>query len=367
LYRLLALSLLALPALAQCRLPDVAPDALSRLTPEELVDAGHYLRARQMLEPVVQAYPDDAPAAWLLSRAKAALGDLDEALKLAESALAADPSNAAYHVQVAAVAGRLAEKSGLLKQLTYARRARQELDAALALSPSNTDAQWGLMLYFYAAPSLIGGDKNKAAQVGEQMAAVTPDLGRYYQGRLAIQMKDPDKAEAFFRQSALENPTLFETSAALAKLYIEDKPDQARAEKWACQALHTDPTRADGWALLAKVHTMCGCWTEAIEIARRAEAIGSENQAPWYAIASVAVTRAEQLDMAVDFLRKYLSQPLEGNQPTAAMAHMQLGLALDRLGRTSEAIAELKTAIEQDPALDGAKAELKRLNAEARH
>jgi tetratricopeptide (TPR) repeat protein len=366
-FRLLfATVLLALPAMTQCRLPDVAPDALTRLTPEQLVDAGHFLRAEQILDPIVKAFPDDAPALWLLSRAKAALGEFDDAMKLAEGALAADPSNAGYHVQVAAVAGRIAEKASFLKQLTFAKRARQELDAAVALDPASTDAQWGLMMYFYVAPSLLGGDKNKSIQIGEQLAALTPDLGRYYQGRLASQMKDADKAEAFYRQSALENPLSFETSAALARLYIEEKPDQARAEKWACQTVHTDPTRADGWALLARVHTMCGCWTEAIEIARRADMIDGENQAAWYAIASVAVARGEQLEMAVDFLRKYLSQPVEGNQPTAAMAHMLLGMALGKMGKTGEAIGELKSALEKDPTLDAAKAEIKRLNAEAR-
>jgi tetratricopeptide (TPR) repeat protein len=179
-------------------------------------------------------------------------------------------------------------------------------------------------------------------------------------------MKDPDKTEAFLRQSAVENPLSFDTAAALANLYMDQKPDQGRAEKWACQAVHTDPVRADGWALLAKAHTMCGCWTEAIEIARHAEAVDGENQAPWFAIASVAVARSEQLEMAVEYLRKYLAQPPEGGQPTAADAHMQLGLALGKLGRYADAIEELKTAVQQDSSLDAAKAEIKRLNAQMR-
>ena len=366
-WRVFASIVFALPALAQCRMPDVAPDALTRLTPDELVDGGHYLRAEKILDPLVKERPGDPRSVWLLSRAKGALGELDDAMKLAEAAIAADPSNASYHVQAAAVAGRIAEKTTLLKQLTYARRARQELDAALGLDASNVDAKWGLMMYFYAAPGLIGGDKNKAVQIGEQLATVTPDPGRYYQGRLATQMKDFDKAEAFFRQSAVENPLSFDTSAALAILYIDHKPDQTRAEIWACQALHTDPVRADAWALLARAYSMCGCWTEAIEMARRADEIDGENQVAWYAIAYAAVARGEQLEMAVNFLRRYLAQPIEGGQPTAALAHMQLGMALGKLGKPSEAIAELKTALEQDPSLDPAKAEMKRINSENRH
>ena len=303
-------------AWAQCRLPEVAPDALSRLSPAQLLDSGHYLRAEHVLD----ALPKDARTAWMLSRAKAALGKLDEAMALAEAALAADPESAAYHVQVAAVAGRLAEKAGLLKRLGYVRRARQELDAAAALDPKNTDTQWGLMMYYYAAPSLLGGDKTKAQQIGQELAVAVPDLGRYYQGRLAVEMKDLDAAETFYKQSMVENPLLFETVSSLAMYYIRMKPDQAKAERWACQAVHADPTRGDAWALLARVYTMCGCWTEAIHIAERAEAIDPDDLVPWYAIAEAAIEHGEQPEVAAGALRKYLDKPIEGNQPSEALA-----------------------------------------------
>jgi tetratricopeptide (TPR) repeat protein len=292
------------------------------------------------------------------------MGNLDDAMTLAEAALAEDNSNANYHVQVAAVAGRLAEKANLLKQIGYAKRIKQELDAATALDASNTDAQWGMMMFYYAAPSLIGGDKAKAQRIGEQ---ITPKLlSLYYQGRLAYEMKDFDKAEALYRQAEAEDPTFFDASAALAKLYIEDKPDQTRAKIWACQTVHTDPTRADAWALLAQAYTMCGCWTEARDAVHRAEQVDGVNAAPLYGIARGAVLRGEQLEMAVEFLHKYLAQPPGGNQPTEAEAHMQLGLALEKLGHNEEALAELKAASELDSSLDGLKAALKRVSSAAK-
>ncbi len=347
--------------LADCRLPDIAPGALDRLSPAELVDSGHYLRAARILEPIAKERPQDGRIAWLLSRARAALGDLDEAMTLAETALSSDDTNAAYHVQAAAVAGRLAEKASLLKRLTYARRARQELDAAIAIDQNNSSARWGLMMYYFAAPPILGGDKAKAQQIGEQLAAAEPDLGRYYQGRLATELKDPERAEMFYKQSALENPLSFETVVALAGFYIETRPDQVHAERWACQAVHAEPTRGDAWALLARVYTMCGCWTEAMDVARRAEAIDPENLSPYYAIAAAAITRDEQLETAATLLRKYLSQPVEGNQPSEAAAHFALGKALAMLDRTAEAVPELRTAIEQDSSMEPARAALKKL------
>ncbi len=319
-FRVALLLLIALPLFGQCRLPEIAPDAQDRMSPAQLVESGHFLRAARVLEPAVQRDPKDAAAAYLLSRVRAALGDLDGALKLAETAIHQDKGNADYHVQMAAVLGRMAEKANMLKQLSYAHRARQELDEAASLDPNNTEAQWGLMMYYFAVPPLIGGDKEKARQLGQQLALLSPDLGRYYQGRLAIELKETDAAENFYRQSAIENPLNFETVSALANFYIERKPDQLRAERWACQAVHAEPTRGDAWALLAKVYTMCGCWTEAIAVAERAEAIDPENLAPYYAISAVAIDRHQQAETAAALLKKYLSRPSEGNMPTAADA-----------------------------------------------
>jgi tetratricopeptide (TPR) repeat protein len=367
--RLLAAITFALPLLADCRLPEPVPNAPARLSPARLLEGGHYLTAERVLETAIKNRPASEPSngrlEWMLSKAKASLaqGDVDkleEALALAEKALAADPNNGAYRVQVAATSARLAEKASLFKKLGYIRRAKQELDAAAA-DASQIDAQWGLMLYYYAAPPLVGGDKAKAKQIADRLAATVPDLGRYYAGRLALELKEPEKAENFYKLSASENPLLFDTASALAMFYVRTKPDQAKAERWACQAVHTDPDRADAWALLARVHTMCGCWTEAVALAERAERTDPENLSAYFAIAEAAIERGEQYGLAEAFLRKYLEKPIEGDQPSEALARMHLGTALAKLGRTAEATRELKAALELDSTLDAAKQELKKL------
>ena len=349
--------------IAGCRLPDVAPGAIARLTPAELLDSGHYRAAEKALEPLAQARPQDGRIAWMLSRAKAALGDLDGALTLAEAALESDESNPEYHVQVAAVTGRLARSSSLLKQLSFARRAKKELDAAVALDAGNADAQWGLMMFYYAAPGLIGGDVNKARAIGHSLALEAPGVGFYYEGRLAEEMNDISSAENFYLRSAMADPNAFDAAAELANLYMDVKPDQAKAETWACAAVHDEATRGDGWALLARASAMCGCWTEAEEIARISEAIDPDNLAPWYGIAAAAIKQGQQMEAAQGWLRKYLEHPVEGGQPSWARAHWQLGLALAATGRRAEAIEELKAAVEQDPANEKARSDLKRVAA----
>jgi tetratricopeptide (TPR) repeat protein len=364
--RLIAIFLIALPLAAECRLPDPLPDALAAMGAAELVEAGHYRHAVEILEPIVAQHPEDGQSAWLLSRAKASLGDLDTAMSLAEAALATDDANGAYHLQVALVAGKMAQGAGLLKQLTLVRRAKKELDTAATLDAGNPPAQFGLMMYYFAAPALIGGDKARAKQIGEKVAEVKPDMGYYYLGRLAVEMKDFTAAEAYFRKSIAEDPRRFDTLAALAKLYEEMQPDQPQAEETACKAVQTDPTRGQAWALLARAYTMCGCWTQAADAIARAEQADPVNLMPYYATAAGAIERGENLDIATQYLAKYLAQPPEGDAPTEAYAHWQLGLALEKQGNPQQAASELQLALDRDPTLDAAKAELKHLNAEAR-
>jgi tetratricopeptide (TPR) repeat protein len=365
-HRFLAIFLIALPLAAECRLPDAVPDALAAMSAADLVEAGHHRRAVQILEPVVKEHPEDGQSAWLLSRSKASLGDLDSAMSLAEAALATDDTNPAFHVQVALVAGKMAQGAGLMKQLTLVHRARKELDAALALDAGNPPAQFGLMMYYFAAPALLGGDKARARQIGETVAADKPDVGFYYLGRLSAEMKDFAAAETYYRKSIAENPQRFDTLAALAKLYEEFQPDQPHAEQAACQAVQSNPTSGHAWALLARAYAMCGCRDLASAAIARAEKEDSANLMPYYSAAAAAIERGEDLDIATQYLSKYLAQPPEGDAPTEAYAHWQMGLALEKQGNPQTAAMELQAAVERDPSLEAAKTELKRLNAEAR-
>jgi tetratricopeptide (TPR) repeat protein len=348
-------------------MPEPAPGAVAAMSAADLVESGHFRRAADLLEPVVKANPQDGKSAWLLSRAKSALGDLDGSMALAEAALATDDNNAAYHLQVAVAAGKQAQGANLLKQLTLVRRAKKELDTAMALDAANPSTQFGLMMYYYAVPALAGGDKARAHQIGEKVAEINPAKGAYYLGRLSFEMKDYSAAESYYRKSLTADPKSFETSSALAKFYEETEPDASQAEQAACSAVQAAPDRGDGWALLTRAYTMCGCWTQAAEAISHSEAADPTNFMPYYYAAFGAVNRGEYLDIAVGYLAKYLAHPTEGDAPGSAYAHWQLGLALEKQGNLAQAAVELQAALDRDSTLEAAKADLKRVNTEARH
>jgi hypothetical protein len=80
---------------------------------EALIEAGHWKRARALVETRAAGNPRDAQAAWLLSRIELAFGDLDGALVPAQRAVALEDGNSDYHFQLAQVYGEMAARASM--------------------------------------------------------------------------------------------------------------------------------------------------------------------------------------------------------------------------------------------------------------
>lgn len=345
-----------------CGLPERPSPAAAQLSPAELINGGHDLRARSVLAPLVEAEPDNATALWLLSKSWSGLGRMDTALELAERAVALDTGNAVYHVQLAAVLGRVAERASIFKQLGLARRAKKELDAALSLDPRNLDALYGEMMYYFAAPSFLGGDRTRAQEFVDRITAIDPVRGWLAQASLAHERKDPAGELDFLLRAVDTDPENFDARGALLQFYF-DQPqrDYGSIEETGCRLLQVDPSRPDGWRALADAHAACHCWTELTEIVQRAALFNPEDLSPYYAAAIAMMREGERWEVARYYLEKYLSQPADGSEPSLASARWQLARVLDHLKRPEDAQAQLELALKEDPGLDVARQDLKRL------
>ncbi len=352
-------------AAAGCDLPQ-PPAVPPVLTPAQLVEDGHALRAKAILTPVVEADPSNDTAAVLLSKTLLGLGDLDGALKYAERAVALASANAAYHVQLGVVLGRLAEKASIFKQLGLARRAKKELDLGVALDPQNVDGLMGVMLYDVSAPSFLGGDKAKAPELAARIAAVDPVRGWLSRAALARELKDASAELDFSLRAVQEDPSNFDAQSGLADYYLDHplkgpEPDYSKLEETACRLLEINPGRPDGWRILAEVRVASYCWTEVAQILDIGEQFDPDDLSPYYAAAASMVRREQRLSVARGYLEKYLAQPADGSAPSHAMARWQLATLLEKEQHPDEAMAQLDLALQEDPGLDAAKKDLKRL------
>jgi tetratricopeptide (TPR) repeat protein len=320
-WKRLALLLLATPLAAQ-----VGAAALHQA--EELIEAGHWKRARTMVEGRLQESPDDALATFLLSQIRFAFGDHESPMKLAERAVALDPGVARFHRQVAEVAGMMAQRANLFQQIGLARRFKTEIDAAISLDPKDIQALRDLMEYYLLAPGIAGGDKAKARAVAEQIGRVDRGEGFAAEARLAAFAKDARKQESLLRQAAEASPSHYKLRIALAEFYLKQRGNLDAAIEAAREAVHLDPARADGYSILAEAYGARGQLAEMDAVLAAADQAVPDDRTPHYRAAEGLLRYGKFRAEAERQLRVYLAQEPEGNEPTLAQARERVAQAI---------------------------------------
>ena len=331
-------------------------------SPEALIKAGHWKRARVLLEQRYQGHPGDAPSAYWLSQVKAAFGDLDAAVKLAEKAVALDSSNADYHAQLGTVCGETAERASLFARAGWAHRFKEETEKAAELNPRHLDARFALLEYYLRAPRLMGGSRQKAAAMAEEISRIDPARGYLAQARLAQEDKDAAREEAAFLKALTTASEDYEILVSVAAFYNRDTERKYnKAEKHSREAAKVDPSQASAYCSLAFALAAQERWSELdAALAESAKNVPDDFN-PYYQAGEVLLDTTKDLPRAERYFRRYLGQEPEGEAPTLAHAHWRLGMVLEKEGRKPEAVSEVEAALRLSPDLGEAKKDLKRL------
>ena len=309
-------------------------------SPQGLIEAGHFKRARAIVEPILQKNPNDAEAAYMLSEIKEAFGDLEGATTLAEKAVSLDAKNAHYHLQLGQLYGQAAQKASIFKQLGLAHKFKSELQTALSIDPKLLDAQEDMMEFYLQAPGIVGGDKKQAHAIADEIAKINPVRGFLAQARLAQEAKDTSAEEAARLKAVQTDPHDYNALMALAGFYTRPaskKPELA--EKYYREALQIEPSRAGAYAGLALVYGEQARWDDLEAILGRSEKSIPDNFVGFYQAGRIVFLQGKDFARAERFFRKYLTQEPEGGSPNWAAAHWRLGLVLEKEGRKNDAIS----------------------------
>jgi Tetratricopeptide repeat len=349
----------------------LAARAAADPSPDMLIKAGHFKRARTVVQPEYAAKSDDAELNYLLSEIEDAFGNLNHARALAEKAVELNARDARYHRQLGDVYGETAETASLFAKGGWAKKFKAEVETAAALDPKNLDARFDLLEYDLQAPRLMGGGKDKAAAIAAEIAAIDPVQGDLAQARLAQDRKDTAAQESWYLKAAAARPGDYDVLTALAQFYNAATPPKAElTEKYAREAIKSDPGRAAGYSILASSLATQGRWRDLDECLALTERNVPDDLAPYYQAGRAILvknatasdsTNYPDLSRAESYFRKYLSAEPEGQEPAAAYADWRLGLVLEKQGRKSEARSELETALRLKPDLREAKKDLNRL------
>jgi len=250
-----------------------------------------------------------------------------------------------------------------MEQIVLARKVKEHLDHAITLDPKNWHARAGMVQFYLLAPSIIGGDLQKAQAMADQAVKDDPAHGWMTQALIAQHAKDNAQVEKDYLNALKADPRSYVAMVALGTFYLQDAVKKYdRAEKYARAAIKPDPGRAGGYSVLAAQMVYTGkVGSELDALLAQAEKADSDDWTPYYSAARTLILVGKDFDRAERYLRKYLSQEAEGNAPKHAHAHWRLGQIYQSSGKKEQAIAEFETCLRAEPNFEPAKKDLKAL------
>jgi len=186
--------------------------------------------AKPILEQVVKRDNKHAQAHYYLATIclLPAHRDDDRAVDLAEVATELEPNNADYHYILGAALGTKARDAGMIKQAFLAPKIKNAFARAVELNPNHTQARIGLAQYYMNAPSIMGGDKAKAAEHIEAVISLDEVVGRSYKARMLESEKKLVEAEQQLTTLVQNRPSDWRGWKNLGYFYVRtEKPEKA--------------------------------------------------------------------------------------------------------------------------------------------
>ena len=308
---------------------------------ERLIQAGHWKRARVIVETRFHEAPDDPLAYFLLSQIRYAFGDRKAPLQLAEEAVALKRGVAKYHRQLAEALGIEAQHAGTIRQLLLAGRFRKEIDAALALDPRDVQALRDLMEFYLVAPRVAGGAAEKAETIADRIRTIDAPEGLLAEARIAAFHKQNAAQEALLRQAAQAQPASYRARIELGEFELGNPHAGLDvAEAAANDALNLDASRVESYAILAAIYAIRADWRALDAILSDAEHAVPDDLTPYYRAADRLLTAGRDPARAERYLRTYLTEEPDGNEASAAEARRKLAMAQAAEKRVGGAFAE---------------------------
>ena len=294
---------------------------------KQAYELSDYPKAVQLLRAAGTADPGNAEIQLWLTRAYYELHEHDAAITSAEKAVNIEPQNSKYHEWLARAYGLKAEHSGWLSALGWAKKTRQEFEAAVKLDGKNFAARQALVEYDCSAPGIAGGGEDKAQPEIAEIAALDPVEGHYAAGNCRRQKKDFAAADEEFTKALQGQPRSLEL--------IYDIGDYALRR--------SQPER-----LLVVA-----------DVGEKASA--SDPRCKFYRAAGL-ILKNERLDEAERLLRDYQKRgPSRTAYPRPAVAHYWLGRLYQMQGKSAQAEGEYESALNLDPKNKAAHEALKKI------
>ena len=182
------------------------------------MEKGNFAQAKSLLESP-SANPHEVETLFLLGKIYYLSGDFDKAEDLLEKATEVQPGSSDCFLWLGRALGRRAEQASPFKAPFLAKRAHRAFSAAVALNPNNLEARDDLLTYYLEAPGFLGGGKDKAIELAEQIKALHYCHYLKQSAQIYESEKSFEKAETSLQKAAEWKPACLTGLLALAAYY----------------------------------------------------------------------------------------------------------------------------------------------------
>lgn len=238
----------------------------------------------------------------------------DEAVEFAEKAVAINDSCSRYHYWLGQAYGLKAQKAALFGKFSNAKKCKNAWLKAVELDPENLQARMGLFNYYFHAPGIAGGGKDKAKKEAEEIIKINPERGYL----------------------------------VLAQVY-ESEEKYTEAEHAYIEATEVDPENIQPYFNLGYFYQKREKFDKAGETFQKIFKIEPDNLGVYYQLGRNVIFSGKDLEKGITYFKKYLEKEPSGNNPSWSYAHWRLGILYEKLDSKDQAITEYKKALELDP------------------
>ena len=280
-----------------------------------LYDKDDYPNAKNLLEAIISKNDKNADAHYALGMVLLKLNKADDAEDEAKSAIDLNSNLAEYHYGLAKIYMVQLNNASIFSKMSLAGDFRDELIAALKIDPNHQLALTNLTGYYSQAPSIAGGDKDKALELANKLLKI-----------------DERQARAFLVQiyTAMNN-----NAKATEEVNNLIKIDEYTGRYMLIQGLKKqgDLTKAEAQYKLIEA-----------KYGNNPDYFAFFNDYGYFLLGQ------NRIDEAIEKLKKQVALV-----PKSANAHDSLGEALLKKGMLKESLAEYKKALEINPNMKSAK------------
>ena len=184
-------------------------------------DQGRYKQALSELELV--ADKTNAEHTYYLGRSYFKDGQISKARDLFLANLERHPLHANSHFLLGSVTLISIADVNVFKKFSLAKKALAYWQRAAELSKNNVEIIYGLAIYYLNAPSLVGGDPEKAKQAHNKLALLNPAYSDLVEATIARKSDNKKKAEALLISAIEKIPERAFPTFLLANFYLDEE------------------------------------------------------------------------------------------------------------------------------------------------